>query len=101
LILAACGALARDWAELVAPLLTVGLFATPVIYPAEHLAKVAPWLLTWNPLAAPIEALRASLFDGRWPAPADVATASIWTAVILAVGMLVHRRVRPLLGDLL
>jgi lipopolysaccharide transport system permease protein len=101
LILAACGALARDWAELVAPLLAVGMFVTPVIYPAEHVAKVAPWLLTWNPLAAPIEALRGSLFDGRWPAPAEIGTTLLWTAAILACGVLVHRRVRPLLGDLL
>lgn len=101
LMLAAFGALARDWAEFVGPLLAVGFFVTPVIYPAEHLAKIAPWLLTWNPLAAPVETLRASLFEGRWPMLSDVGTALIWTAALLTCGVLVHRRVRPLLGDLL
>ena len=101
LLLAAAGALARDLAELIGPLLTVLLFATPVIYPASRLAEHAPWLLAWNPLAAPVEALRASVFEGSWPTAAGWATAIAWTAVLLAIGTAAHRRVRPLLGDLL
>lgn len=101
LLLAAAGALARDLAELVGPMLTVLLFASPVIYPAERLADVAPWLLGANPLAAPIDALRASLLDGRWPSGAGVATAVGWTALLLGAGIFAHRRVRPVLGDLL
>jgi lipopolysaccharide transport system permease protein len=101
LVLAAIGALARDLADLVGPLLTVLLFASPVIYPAERLASVAPWLLTWNPLASPIEGLRASLFDGAWPSATSIGVSAAWACAALAIGTLAHRRVRPLLGDLL
>lgn len=101
LALAACGALARDLAELIGPLLTVALFASPVIYPAERLSGVAPWLLFCNPLAAPLEALHATLFDGHWPSLVGLGTALAWCVAALAIGIWAHRRVQPVLGDLL
>jgi lipopolysaccharide transport system permease protein len=100
LLLAACGAFMRDLGELIGPALTVALFASPVIYPSERIAKVAPWLVVWNPVAQPIEAMRAALFEGRWPAASEVATGLVWASAVLALGVVVHRRAEPLLADL-
>lgn len=100
LLLAACGAFIRDLGELIGPALTVGLFVSPVIYSSESIAKVAPWLVVWNPVAQPIEAMRTALFEGRWPAASEVATGLVWASVVLALGLVVHRRAEPLLADL-
>ena len=72
-----------------------------MIYPAERLAGVAPWLVFCNPLAAPLEALHATLFDGHWPSLVGLGTALAWCAVAMAIGVWAHRRVQPVLGDLL
>jgi lipopolysaccharide transport system permease protein len=100
LLLAACGAFVRDLGELIGPALTVALFASPVIYPSERIANVAPWLLVWNPVAQPIEAMRAALFEGRLPAASGVATGLAWTSAMLALGWFACRRAEPLLADL-
>jgi lipopolysaccharide transport system permease protein len=100
LLLAACGAFMRDLGELIGPALTVALFASPVIYSSERIAQVAPWLLVWNPVAQPIDAMRGALFEGRLPAASEIATGLAWTLAVLALGLFAYRRAEPLLADL-
>jgi lipopolysaccharide transport system permease protein len=100
LAVAALGAFVRDLSELIGPLLTVGLFVSPVLYPAERIASVAPWLVGLNPVAPIIESLRGALL-GTTPAVPALAASLAWSVGILLAGALVHRRLRPALADVL
>src|SRR5207244_1084404 len=67
ILLAAAVAAYRDFRFVVPFILQVGLFSTPIIYPATIFPAAWRWLLFLNPLAGVIEALRACLFGG-WTA---------------------------------
>jgi lipopolysaccharide transport system permease protein len=100
LAVAAFGAFVRDLSELIGPLLTIGLFVSPVLYPAERIASIAPWLVDLNPLAPLIESLRDALL-GAMPALPTLAASLAWSLGVLIVGAFVHRRLRPALADVL
>jgi len=100
LTLAALGALVRDLGELVGPLLALGLFLSPVLYPADRIAQAAPWLAELNPLVPQLAMLRATLLDGVLPELRVVGIAGLWCLGVIALGVAVHRRTRPLLADL-
>lgn len=101
LALASLGIFVRDLLEVVGPLLSIGMFISPVLYPAAKIAAVSPWLVRLNPLAPLIEGLRRTLLDGAWPDPAALALAAGWSALALLLGASIHRRLRPGLADLL
>lgn len=100
LAVASLGALIRDLGAWIGPLLALGLFLSPVLYPAERVAGISPWLVYANPLAPPLEALHATLIAGSLPSVGTVAAAAAWSAAALAFGVAVHVRIRPLLADL-
>ena len=100
LIVASLGALIRDLSELVAPLLAVGFFLSPVLYPSERIASLSPWIVYANPMAPQLETLRAVLLDGTVPEGAILFAALAWAAGLLAAGVGLHLRVRSILPDL-
>ena len=67
-LLASFGVFMRDIGQMVAPVLNVMLFLTPVLYPASALPPAVQKWLMLNPLTLPIESLRAALLLGHWPA---------------------------------
>jgi lipopolysaccharide transport system permease protein len=99
LAVAAANAVFRDVEFVVAALLLPLFFLTPVLYGLDGLpvAQTHPWLLDlihWaNPLTPPILSIRAPLFFGEPPAAGDFAYFLVETAVALALGALVFRRV--------
>jgi ABC-type polysaccharide/polyol phosphate export permease len=95
---ASLNAIFRDVEFIVAALLVPWFFLTPVIYPLTggallhhpHLVKLIHWA---NPLSPTIEAIRAPLFLGVLPRPADVIYLIVACFVSLAIGAWVFRRV--------
>lgn len=100
LVLAALGAFVRDLGEFIGPVLTLGLFLSPVLYPAERIESLAPWLVRANPLAPLLESLRGSLLGASPDAPTLLAAAA-WSFGALVLGVGVHRWLRPALADVL
>jgi ABC-type polysaccharide/polyol phosphate export permease len=88
----------RDVEHLVAAVLLPWFFLTPVLYSFETLPGVDEHetlvdVLRWaNPLTPPIEALRAPLWAGEWPAAGDVLYLVVAAAVSLALGAWVFTR---------
>lgn len=90
----------RDVEHAVGQLLMLGFFLSPVLYPRSQLPPAAAAWLAWNPLAAPIEALRAALGGGAPPwmafgASAAAAVVALWASYGL------FRRARAQLEDFL
>jgi ABC-type polysaccharide/polyol phosphate export permease len=94
----AANVLFRDVEHLVSAVLLPWFFLTPVLYSFETLPRVEEHetlveVLRWaNPLTPSIEALRAPLWAGEWPAAGDVIYLAVAAAVSLAFGAWVFSR---------
>lgn len=98
-LLAGFGVFLRDIGQMVAPVLNVMMFLTPVLYPASALPPVVQKWLMLNPLTLPIESLRAALLLGQWPVWGSlVVYALVWMA-LAALAALAFARVRPSFAD--
>jgi lipopolysaccharide transport system permease protein len=90
----------RDIAAVIGQLLTLGFFLTPVLYDRTALpASPAQWL-AWNPMAPPVEGLRAALTGAavHWPALAASAAGGVLLLVLASAFL---RRSRSHLEDFL
>ena len=101
LIVAHAGVFIRDLPELLPPLLTLGLFVSPVFFPAERLSALSPWLLVLNPIAGPLQFVRATLLEMGPPDPSLVLSTVASPVIVLSAGWLVHRQLRTRLVDAL
>lgn len=97
-LLAAFGVLARDTAPLAALASHALLFATPVFYGLEAAPQWLRGVLLANPLAFPVESLRATLF-GAWPSALALALFFALASAFAAACLALFRRLRPAFGD--
>jgi lipopolysaccharide transport system permease protein len=92
----------RDVRNAVPFLLQIGFFVTPIAYGAERVHGGWAWLLWLNPLAGQVEAFRWALLGHGAPFPHGLHLASCALSfVVLAVGVVVFRRVERTLADVL
>ena len=91
----------RDIGIVLTPLLTVLMFAAPVVYPASLVPD--PWRLPFlaNPLAAAIESFRAGLLSTEPPPALPLVMAIVIAIGIVAVGLAVARRYDSRLREVL
>lgn len=90
----------RDIAASIAYLLTLGFFLTPVLYDRRELSVDVAALLSWNPLAAPIEALRDA-FAGHVVAVPSLVYAAAVTLLLVLMARVLLMRARAHLEDFL
>jgi ABC-type polysaccharide/polyol phosphate export permease len=88
-----------DVRDVVANLLTLSFFVTPVLYPVEAVPARWRWLLWLNPWAAFFSGVHDTLFFFRPVAAADWARMAAWAAVSLAVGGAVFERLRDTIAE--
>ena len=82
----------RDVKYVVDVLVTVWMFATPVIYPTKQVSGPLGVILQLNPLAPIIDGYRAILLRGELEAPIPFASVAVLSVVMFAVGWLVFHR---------
>ena len=82
----------RDVKYILDVLITVGMFATPVLYPTRHVTGPLGVILQLNPLAPIIDGYRAILLRGEMPSAIPFATAAALSVILFAVGWLVFHR---------
>lgn len=90
----------RDIAAVIGQLLTLGFFLTPVLYDRGVLPATAAYWLGFNPMAPPVEALRAALTGAavQWPA---LAASAVGGLVLLVLASAFLRKARSHLEDFL
>jgi lipopolysaccharide transport system permease protein len=89
-----------------------GFYATPVFYPLEFVtapARVPAWAAAWypwlvriymlNPMAGLVTAYRQILFELRFPDPGLLVWPVLSGAAVLSIGIVVFRRLGPVLSD--
>lgn len=89
----------RDLNFAVPLVLRVLFIVTPVMYPAAAIAEVAPWLLTYNPLAVVLEGTRDALYRGVGPDLVLLGAHFLVGAVLLVLTFVVFRRLEPRMSD--
>ena len=76
----------RDFPHAIGSLLSVLFFLTPIIFPAELLARRGlDMIYRYNPFYYLLEMVRAPLLTGRWPEPSIVLGALAYLVVIWAI----------------
>jgi ABC-type polysaccharide/polyol phosphate export permease len=98
----ACSALAvhfGDVRDIVANLLTLSFFVTPILYPVEAVPERWRWILRCNPWAGFFSGVQDTLFFFRPVPAADWAQMVVSAALALAVGGSVFERLRDSLAE--
>ena len=92
LIISMANLFLRDVKYLFEMILTIGMFATSVVYPVELVGGRLQWLLALNPMTPIIDGYRSVILLGHWPAPGPLAGAAVLSAVVLSVAWLIFHR---------
>jgi teichoic acid transport system permease protein len=101
ILLAIANAAFRDVSQIVASLLTLGLWATPIFWSIESLPLRLAWIGRLNPLDYVIQGYRYCLTGGETAAPAFLSAAIFWPGT-LALGLaalVIFRRYSRNLAD--
>jgi ABC-2 type transport system permease protein/lipopolysaccharide transport system permease protein len=82
----------RDVKYLFEMVLTVGMFATSVVYPVQLVGGRLQWLLVLNPMTPIIDGYRSTILLGQWPAAGPLLGAALLSVVVLACAWLAFHR---------
>ena len=92
--LAAVGVYLRDLGEVVRMMLTVGLFAAPILYPLAALPRPAQVVLLVNPFTHMVACYQDVFFDGAFAHPCSWVVFAAFAVIVFALGALIMRRAR-------
>ena len=91
-LLSAITVFVHDVDHFVSVALTLGFYATPIVYLASMLPAKFQWAMSVNPMAVMVEAYRAILFYHKMP---DMKLFGIWTIlsfVLLVVNYILFKK---------
>lgn len=93
---------ARDIFHVMGVALTVGMFMTPIFYPARMVQDAGMgWVLKCNPMYWLIDSYRRVLVYGLWPQPPIVAAFAGVALIVFILGATFFLRQKPRFPDLL
>ena len=95
LVVSAANVYLRDVQSAVGVAMLLLFYLTPVFYGLKGIPPEFHWMLRLNPLTAFVNADRAVLYAGTLPALVDVAIGAGATALALAAGLALFRRLQP------
>ena len=101
LALAALGVYVRDLNQVIGALVTVTLFMSTVFFPRERVPAALAGVVDLNPISWPVEALREALLHGHWPTFGGFLNYSAASLLVLVLGYLCFRALRPGFADVL
>lgn len=100
-IAATLTAFVRDTAHAVGIVLTIGFYATPIVYPASLVpARLRPFLQA-NPVTALVDLYRRAFTLHAAPDPASIAYLTAFSLLAAAAGAAIFARAKPHFADLI
>lgn len=91
----------RDIAHVVGVLLTIWMYSTPIVYPAEVVPSNFKMLITVNPMSHLVIAYRDIFLNGKPPEAIGLAILVVASAAIFAIGYKVFTEAAPSFPDLI
>ncbi len=101
LFLSSIGAIVRDLSYIVATLLSLLFFVTPIIYSAETISKKYAWLLNAQPFASLVSLSRDIIYAGTHPNWHLLLYFSLFTLIWYLIGHWTFNRLRYIVSDLI
>ena len=99
LALAALQVFVRDVEHVLAPLLTILMYLTPILYPLAMVPeRVRPWVAA-NPFGWLVDRLRDALLDGRFAPRGAMPSRLLSRLRLFAAGRWIFRRLSPHFED--
>ena len=98
-LLAILAAALRDVVQLVAVLLSLGVFLSPVLFPVDLFPAGWRWLLWLNPMTAPILGYQSALLQGAWPGGEVWLALAVWLLLLAGLLSVALARSRDQLAD--
>ena len=77
----------------------LAMYATPIIYPMSLLSERARSVLWWNPIAHLIETIKYAFLGTGQASIAGLAYATVFTLVVLAIGVIIFNRTEQTFMD--
>jgi lipopolysaccharide transport system permease protein len=100
MIVSSASVLFRDLRDIVANLLQIGFFVTPILYLIDHInSRALRAMLRVNPMTPFVVSYQDVLFFGRLPNVSDAVLMVVYAAVSLYLGFLVFERLRDTLAE--
>ena len=84
-LLSVLAAALRDVVQVVGLMLSLGVFLSPVLFPASMFPAAWRWLLWLNPMTAPVLGYQSALLAGAWPPEAVWLALAAWIALVAAL----------------
>lgn len=97
--LAVIAAAVRDTLQIVAFLLSIGIFMSPILFPMAMFPEQWNWVLWLNPMTALVTGYQAVLLQGAWPPASTWLGILAWTVGSALVLEVLLRRSRDQLVD--
>jgi ABC-2 type transport system permease protein len=83
----------RDLRQAMGLVMQVWMYGTPILYQSNYLPPKYFWVLYANPVGKIFTGIHSSLLRNQWPTLAEIATPTVWTAVIFMVTLYLHTKV--------
>jgi len=100
LTVSSASVLFRDLRDIIANLLQLGFFVTPIIYTIDNISsRLLRALLRVNPMTPFVLAYQDILFFGRFPSVSDTVLVIAYAAASLLMGFFVFDRLRDTLAE--
>ncbi|MEP6993579.1 MAG: ABC transporter permease [Acidobacteriota bacterium] len=100
-IAATLTAFVRDTAHAVGIVLTIGFYATPIVYPASLVpARLRPFIAA-NPITPLVDLYRRAFTLHTAPEPASIAYLAVFCGLAALLGAAIFARARPHFADLI
>jgi ABC-type polysaccharide/polyol phosphate export permease len=94
LFLAVITVFLRDLQFMLPVLFQVVLLATPILYLARDVPHPLAQIMRVNPLTYIVTAYRSVFYDGNWPSAAGLGYTVVFSLVLVALGLVVFRRLK-------
>ena len=95
----------RDLSQIIAILLQIGMWVTPIMWPVSKLENHAAlqFIFKCNPMYYVIEGYRGAILYGKgfWDEPYQTLYFWVLTAIVFALGAVVFKRLKPHFADVL
>ncbi|MET4579493.1 lipopolysaccharide transport system permease protein [Ottowia thiooxydans] len=98
-LLAVLAAALRDVVQVVGFLLSIGIFLSPVLFPATMFPEPWRWVLWLNPMSALVMGYQSALLQGAWPPIEIWGVIAIWLVGLTLVLNMALSRSRDQLVD--
>jgi lipopolysaccharide transport system permease protein len=91
----------RDTAQVLAVIMTLWFWATPIMISEQQIPQRFRGVVLWNPLSWVVRGYRERMFTLAWPPVSEILTLAAWSIAVFILGGLFFRHLKRGFADVL